>query len=100
MRGMSDLYGWKLKPESAEDVKDAETIQGKRKRLNEGARFDPLIRHIMDSAYYLGLSGEDTMTLLAYEVFLRYEQMRDLNLENAMLSPTMPKLFVAEDKVK
>ncbi len=82
---MSGLWGdWKLAPQTAEERKEVETVQGMRKRINEMSRHDPLVRSVMDASYYQGLSGEDTMTTLAYHALLRYERIRDLQLDVAL----------------
>jgi len=79
-------YG-KLTPITAKEVSEVETIQGKRKRINDFSHYDPLVRAVFNSAYAQGLSGEDTMTLLAYAALIEYERMREIALEAASINP-------------
>lgn len=65
----------KLTPETADDVREVETIQGKRKRLYRFSRDNALVNAVMMNAAARGLSGEDTMTWLAYEALLRVEML-------------------------
>ena len=93
-------YGaMKLKPETAAEVNEVATVQGMRKRLNEYAYRggNPMVKAIMDSARYRGLSGEDMMTWLAYEALIGYEHLQGLILEDAMRSPH-PPLIMVKDK--
>jgi hypothetical protein len=48
----------------------------------------PLVRNILHAANYAGLSGEDTMTWLAFEALKGYELFYDQLLEHAMLTPS------------
>lgn len=76
-----------------------------RKRITEAARgydrldgkpartFTPaaaLMRNTLDASRYLGWSGEDTMTALAYHALLQVEKLTDMVLEQAYLTPSQP----------
>ncbi len=87
------LDDWKLEPQTEEETKECETIEGMRKRLNRYSRVNPTTRAVFDAAYYRGLSGDDTMTWLAFEALRRLERLENLMLEQAMLSPH-PLVFV------
>ena len=90
------LCGEKLKPLTAEEVKEVSTVEGMRRRIQRYAHDDSLTRHVFDSAYYRGLSGEDTMTMLAYHALLDREQFRELVLEQLVLNPMPPKIVQAK----
>jgi hypothetical protein len=81
-----DVYS-KLAPDTPEKAREAETIQGKRKHIYELAYHDALVRRVLDMARHEGLSGEDTMTTLAYYALIEKERMTDAYLDNAMRSP-------------
>jgi hypothetical protein len=49
------------------------------------------VRQCMDLGRHQGLSGEDTMTLIAYHLLVRCDSLSKLALQNAVLNPT-PKL--------
>jgi len=78
-----------LKPETAEEVTECADPRGMRKRLLEYSYRggEPMVRAILDSARYRGLSGEDTMTWLAFEALKSMEQLKGLILNDAMLRP-------------
>jgi hypothetical protein len=87
--------GFSLNPKTADDVNQEKSIQGMRQRLFRYQRDNPLVRTVMDAAHYKGLSGEDTMTWLAYESLKRLEFIEDRCIEDALLNvnqfiPTAP----------
>jgi predicted metallo-beta-lactamase superfamily hydrolase len=96
-KGMS-MFGdeYKLKPQTAEEVTEAMTPQGMRKRLNRFSRSDALTGAHYQRAHYEGWSGEDLMTALAYEALLFREQIIDGELKFASMH-AMPQ-FIAKDK--
>lgn len=49
-----------------------------------------LARRVFDMAQYTGLSGEDEMTVLAYNALIMYEQLFDKVLHDASIIPTPP----------
>lgn len=51
-----------------------------------------LARRVFDMAQYTGLSGEDEMTVLAYNALIMYEQLFDKVLHDASISTT-PQFF-------
>jgi hypothetical protein len=62
-------------------------------RLTEDGKLSlspPLVRNVLVAAEQQGLSGEDTMTWLAYEALKGYERCMDQLIETAMLSPLPP----------
>lgn len=87
------LGDWKLEPQTKEEARECETIEGMRKRLNRYSRVNPMTRAVFDAAHYRGLSGDDTMTWLAFEALRRLERLEGLMLEQAMRSPH-PLVFV------
>lgn len=74
--------GWRLKPETAADVEQESTIQGMRQRIYKFSRENSMVDAILMSAQARGLSGEDTMTWLAYETLKRVETLEELSLEH------------------
>ena len=81
------MYERKLKPETAEETKAVETIEGMRQRIREYARDDNLVYHVLRTAEMRGLSGDDTMTMLAYHALLERERFRDLVMEDVLSRP-------------
>ena len=77
-----------LTPQTADEMRAAETIQGKRRRIHDYAHESALVHAVMNTAYAHGLSGEDTMTLLAYTALLRLEKLEGLLLDEAMVKPS------------
>jgi len=87
----NQFRGMSIKPETAQEIKECAEIQGMRKRITEyGYRGDALTRNVLESARYQGLSGDDTMTWLAFEALKRAEQLEDMVLSQAMLRPPAP----------
>ena len=83
-----------IKPETAQEIKECAEIQGMRKRILEyGYRGDAMTRSILDSARYQGLSGDDTMTWLAFAALTRAETLEEMVLSQAMLQPPPPIFF-------
>ncbi len=85
------IYGaMPLKPETAEEVTECADPRGMRKRLLEYSyRGDePIVRAIFDAARARGLSGEDTMTWLAFEALQGMERFKGMVLNDAMLRPS------------
>lgn len=82
----------KLKPETAAEIEDCKTQQGMRRRLNEysyrGNEY--MVKAIFDSARIQGLSGEDTMTWLAFEALKGMELYKGIVLEQAMRAVHTP----------
>lgn len=75
-----------LKPVTAEELREAETPNGIRKRLQRYARGNSLTHAVFNAAYAQGLSGEDTMTVLAYNALLRLEALEQRLLNDAMMT--------------
>ena len=88
-----------LKPETAEEVTECADPRGMRKRLLEYSYRggEPMVKVILDSSRYRGLSGEDTMTWLAFEALRQLEHLKGLVLNDAMLRPSTP-MIVAHDE--
>jgi hypothetical protein len=63
------------RPESAEEVSDAESIAGMRRAILRGARNSSLIRQCLDVAQSRLLSREEIYVFLAYEALLRLEEL-------------------------
>lgn len=82
----------KLKPHTAEEVNDCATPDGMRRRLQEYAHRggEPIVKAIFDAARFRGLSGEDTMTWLAFEALQGMARYKAMVLEQAMLNPNPP----------
>lgn len=78
----------KLKPETAEEITDCATPDGMRRRLQQYAYRggEPMVKVVFDMARYRGLSGEDMMTVLAFEALKGLEHINGLLLKEAMLS--------------
>ena len=80
----------KLRPETATEVTECVDPLGMRARLLEYSYRggEPMVKAIFDSARYRGLSGEDTMTWLAFEALKGMEHLKELILNDAMLRPS------------
>ena len=63
------------RPESAEEVSDAESIAGMRRAILRGARNSSLIRQCLHVAHSRLLSREEIYVFLAYEALLRLEEL-------------------------
>ncbi len=78
-----------LKPETAEEANECADPRGMRKRLVEYSyRGDEyMVKAIFDAARARGLSGEDTMTWLAFEALQGMERYKRMVLDDVMLRP-------------
>ena len=95
----NQFRGMSINPETAQEVTECAEIQGMRKRITEyGYRGDALTRSILDSARYRGLSGDDTMTWLAFEALKRAEYFEGLVLSEAILRPPAPIIINQPDR--
>ena len=88
----------RLKPESAEEVNECADPRGMRKRIIEYSYHgnEVMVKAILDAARYRGLSGEDTMTWLAFEALQGMERFKEILLDNAALIPNAPLFIRAE----
>lgn len=72
-------------------LKDIETdrsdIRAMRRALNQVERHKSIVRAVADMAFVNGLSSEDKYTVLAYELLLQNEQLEELLMSYAMMSP-------------
>lgn len=77
------------RPESAEDVRDAESIAGMRRAILGGARYSSMIRQCLEVARSRLLSREEIYVFLAYEALLRLKELRQAreHLKGARLAP-------------
>ena len=84
-----------LKPETAEEVTECADPRGMRKRLLEYSYRggEPMVKAILDSARYRGLSGEDTMTWLAFEALKGLEDLKARFIDDMMLRPA-PSFYI------
>ena len=82
----------KLKPHTAAEVTDCATPDGMRRRLREYSYRggEPIVKAIMKAAAVRGLSGEDTMTWLAFAALQGLEHYKELILERTMREPFPP----------
>lgn len=78
------MNGKKLRPETAEELKQSCDPRGIRRRLAEYSYDNPLVHAVFSGARAQGYSGEDTMTVLAYEALLRLEQYEEAALHDVM----------------
>lgn len=81
-----------INPRTAEEVKDAETPEGMRRRIQRYAREDPLTRQVLEMGRYHGLSGEDLYTILAFNALRDRERFMDQVLEWHMVT-VKPKVI-------
>lgn len=88
------FFGRPLKPETAEDTKAVETVAGMRKRLREYARDEHLVHRIFIMCEQQGLSGEDTMTTLAYYALLDRESLREKYMDYINTHPNVEPIVV------
>jgi hypothetical protein len=63
------------KPESAEDIGDAESIAGMRRAILRSARSSSLIRQCLEVAQTRLLTREENYVFLAYRALLRLEEL-------------------------
>lgn len=84
---------WDINPKTAEEINEASTIEGMRKRIQQYAYNDALTKVSLDGAYHRGLSGEDTMTLLAYNALCWREKQMDAELDRLAIDPKPPLIF-------
>lgn len=88
--GWPNSGGWSLTPQTDEEKRECETIDGMRRRLQRYAREHALVKSVFDAAYYRGLSGEDTSMWLSFEALCRLERLEKLMLDDAMTRPMPP----------
>jgi len=62
------------RPDSPQEVSDAESIAGMRRAILRGARNSSLIRQCMDVAQSRLMSREEIYVFMAYEALLRLEE--------------------------
>jgi len=86
----------KLKPETAAEITECADPRGMRKRLMEYSYRgnEPIVRAVLEAAKHRGLSGEDTMTLLAFEALKGMELYKSMVIESAMLNPNPPLVSI------
>ena len=77
-----------------EQVKDASGPSEMRAELHRMRNYDPLVRSVMDSADYSGMSAEDRYTLLAYHALRGKNHAQALLLESARMNPPPMKILV------
>ena len=75
-----------LEPRTAQEVTECETPNGIRQRLMRCSYENPLVRAVYCAADAAGLSGEDRMTVLAFEALRRLEIAEDRILEQARMT--------------
>ena len=83
----------KLRPETAEEIEDCTTPDGMRRRLFKYGFSNPLVRNVVDSSRMRGLSGEDTMTWLAFEALKRAERLQEITLETVNSNVRAPLII-------
>jgi hypothetical protein len=88
-----------LEPQTEAERRECETVAGMRCRLQRYARDNALVKTVFDAAYYRGLSGEDTMTWLAFEALRRVEKLESTILEDAMRNPYPPIIFTNPENI-
>jgi hypothetical protein len=90
---MKYLRQMNLTPTNDHDAEECQFPRGIRRRLHEYSHHDQLTRAVFISAEAQGLSGEDTMTLLAFEALKRLQILEDRQIDIAMRSPTPTLIF-------
>jgi hypothetical protein len=60
-----------------EPIKDATTPDEMRAEISRFSYYDPMVRHAMRQADYLGMNGEDRYTLLAFLALKSRQQLRE-----------------------
>lgn len=83
------------KPETAEEVNGAATVDGMRRAILRSRRDSSVIANVLHSAELNGLSGEDTYAMLAYHALLMLEEAWRRELDTAFLHP-LPPLIVKD----
>jgi hypothetical protein len=68
--------------------KEPTDVREMRKAIEKACRDSSLIRQAFDTAYYMGLSGEDKYTLLAYHALRQLETHFQMSMKTLMLSPS------------
>jgi len=80
-----------------EQVRDATTPEQMRAEFFRLARYDSMVRAVMDTANYNGLSAEDKYTLLAYSA-LRDRASAMKQVYDFVIRTPMATLPISEEK--
>lgn len=82
-----------------EPIKDTDipTFDQMREAIYQGSRDSHLVRQVLDTANYRGLSGEDKYVLLAYQALLHLEDVHKRLMRMVSLAPPSPILMKASD---
>jgi len=75
------------KPDNAEEIVANADFNSMRVAIMTGARDSVLISQVMRQADYMGLSGEDRYTALAYQALIQLEHHAQRELHMASLMP-------------
>lgn len=94
---MSCFRHFDINPQGPVEHGECATPAGMRARINRYRHDDYLTCYVLDIADREGLSGEDRMTLLAFEALRRMETLQDRALADAMV--TVPRFIVSPDGV-
>ncbi len=90
----------KLKPTTAKEITECADPRGMRRRLTEysyrGGEY--MVKAIFDAARMRGLSGEDTMTWLAFEALNALEDLKARFIDEAMLRPAPPSFALRDER--
>ena len=78
------MFGIKQEP-----VQEAQTVEEMRAEINRLRRYEPLVRSVMDTADYNGMSSEDRFTILAYQALKQNSKLKEMCLEynNTHITP-------------
>ena len=86
----------RLKPKTAKECREVETIEGMRRAINRYARDNPMVRTCEDLAWCKGWNGEDKMTYIAYHALLKAEKLEEMVLYNAAINAN-PRTLLEDD---
>jgi hypothetical protein len=87
-----DNWSDKITVGIAKPEKEPTDVREMRKAIDSAARYSAIVRRAQDTAYYMGLSGEDTHTMLAYYALRELETYFQLNMK--FLNTSTPELII------
>lgn len=73
-------------------------VREMRKAILDASRDSALIRNALDSQRYMGLSGEDTYTVLAYYALRELERHWQVNMAHLNMMPSPSVILRDADK--
>jgi hypothetical protein len=79
------MYGTNI-----EQVKDAHTPEEMRAEIYRMGQYDPMVRSVLDTADYNGMSAEDKYTVMSYMAVKQLNELKKLQMEFMLDRPATP----------